>query len=499
VSYAVVVPTTGRRGLARLLMALDKGDAPPPAEIVVVDDRRQPDSPLNLPDTRVPLRLLRSGGRGWAAARNRGWRAVSVDWVVFVSDAVVTAPDWPASLAVDLADLPDDVAGSLGVVRVPWLADNLPAEWDLDAAESGRSSRIAADVAYRRSALVASRGFDERFRRPYREDEDLALRLAAAGLQVVRGTREVIHPAPPVGFWSDVRAESGDADDVLMRQIHGPGWRDRTNAPSDRFARHLWTCGAAACAVAAARGGRRLTAAAAALTWAGLTGRLAASRLHLGPRSAADVLRAAAAGAAIPPATVAHRIAAEVAARRVRPPLPAAVLFDRDGTLIDDASDRGDPDAVVTMPGAREALGRLRDLGVPVGVVSTQPGIARGVVEPEEVAQVNHRVETLLGPFDAWEICPHSPNDSCMCRQPRPGLIQRAAATLGVAPEECVVIGDVGGDVAAAQAAGARGILVPTPRTDPEEVVSTPEVASDLVAAVELALDGKGTRRPSLS
>lgn len=271
VSYAVVVPTTGRRGLTRLLMALDKGDYPPPAEVVVVDDRRQPRPPLTLPDTRVPLRVLLSGGRGSAAARNRGWRAVETDWVVFVGDNVMPAPDWSARLAVDLADLPDDVAGSRGIVRVPPPAEELPAEWRRDTAEVTGASRITADVAYRRSALVTCRGFDERFHRAYREDDDLALRLTAAGLRVVRGTREVIHPMPAGGFWAEMRAEAGDADDALMRQIHGPGWRERTNAPRDRFVRHLWTCGAVIGAVAAVRSGHRLTAASATLTWAGLT------------------------------------------------------------------------------------------------------------------------------------------------------------------------------------------------------------------------------------
>jgi phosphoglycolate phosphatase-like HAD superfamily hydrolase len=51
------------------------------------------------------------------------------------------------------------------------------------------------------------------------------------------------------------------------------------------------------------------------------------------------------------------------------------------------------------------------------------------------------------------------------------------------------VVGDIGADVEAARAAGARGVLVPTPRTRPEEVAAAPEVAPDLAAAVDLLLD----------
>jgi beta-phosphoglucomutase-like phosphatase (HAD superfamily) len=62
--------------------------------------------------------------------------------------------------------------------------------------------------------------------------------------------------------------------------------------------------------------------------------------------------------------------------------------------------------------------------------------------------------------------------------------VLRAADALGVAPSRCAVVGDIGADVDAALAAGARPILVPTPHTRTAEVESAPEVARDLDAAV---------------
>ena len=64
----------------------------------------------------------------------------------------------------------------------------------------------------------------------------------------------------------------------------------------------------------------------------------------------------------------------------------------------------------------------------------------------------------------------------------------QAAGRLGVAPDRCAVIGDIGADVEAARAAGARGVLVPTPHTRPEEVAAATEVAADLGEAVELLI-----------
>jgi beta-phosphoglucomutase-like phosphatase (HAD superfamily) len=59
-----------------------------------------------------------------------------------------------------------------------------------------------------------------------------------------------------------------------------------------------------------------------------------------------------------------------------------------------------------------------------------------------------------------------------------------------VDPRRCVVVGDIGADVEAARAAGARGVLVPTDRTLPEEVEAAAEVAQDLPGAVDLVLAG---------
>jgi histidinol-phosphate phosphatase family protein len=165
------------------------------------------------------------------------------------------------------------------------------------------------------------------------------------------------------------------------------------------------------------------------------------------------------------------------------------VLFDRDGTLISDVPYNGDPERVVAVPGARAALDRVRAAGVPIGVVSNQSGVARGLLDLEQVEAVNRRVEELLGPLGPWAICPHGPGEGCPCRKPAPGLVLEAARALGVPAGGCVVIGDIGADVEAARAAGARGVLVPTAATRPEEIAAAPAVAPDLAGALDLVLE----------
>ena len=184
--------------------------------------------------------------------------------------------------------------------------------------------------------------------------------------------------------------------------------------------------------------------------------------------------------------------------RRPRPPRllggavarsrPLAVLFDRDGTLIHDVPYNADPRLVAPLPRAAAALDALRARGIALGVVSNQSGAARGLVTRQDFEAIRLRVEEALGPFEVWAACPHAPEDGCACRKPKPGLVHAACERLGVPPERTALIGDIGSDMAAARAAGARGVLVPTPVTRPEEVAAAPEHAVDLLAAVRLLL-----------
>jgi HAD superfamily hydrolase (TIGR01662 family) len=150
-----------------------------------------------------------------------------------------------------------------------------------------------------------------------------------------------------------------------------------------------------------------------------------------------------------------------------------AVLFDRDGTLVEDVPHNADPDRVRPVEGARDALALLRERGIRTGVVTNQPGVARGLLTDADVRRVNH-----------------GPDDGCHCRIPQPGMVLWAAGRICTRPADLVVIGDIGADAEAARRAGAHGILVPTGQTRPEETASADHVAPDLLTAVRAVLDG---------
>ena len=488
-SFEVVIPSSGRPSLGALLEALDGLHE----RVVVVDDRECAQPPLAVPEL---VRVARGPARGPAAARNAGLRACGSGWVVFLDDDVEPEPGWPVRLEAELDAATPDVGGVQGRIVVPLPAGRRPTDWERNTHGLEAARWATADMAYRRVALEAVGGFDERFPRAYREDADLGLRIQAAGWRIVTGTRTVRHPVRPARAWVSLTKQAGNADDVLMRALHGAGWRQRAGVPAGRRPRHLAVAAAGSLCAGALAAGRRRTGAAAGAAWLAGTAELAWARIAPGPRTPREVATMLWTSAAIPFAATGWWLAGHATRRRrlaqpgpvAAPARPAAVLFDRDGTLVLDVPYNGDPGRVRPVPGAAAAVARLRAAGVPTAVVSNQSGIARGLVTDAQVRAVNARIEELLGPLGPWTWCPHAPGEGCGCRKPAPGLILRAAEQLGVDPARCVVIGDIGADVEAARAAGARAILVPTPETRPEEIGAADEVAADLRAAVERVL-----------
>jgi histidinol-phosphate phosphatase family protein len=489
--FSVVIPTLARPSLGTLLTALADDPGPRPAQVVVVDDRRQPDGML-LGRTGLPVSVLRSGGRGPAAARNVGWRYTDTRWVCFLDDDVVPQPGWLAALVADLQTAQaQHAAGSQATLEVPAVAGRRATDDERRTQRLADAQWITADMAYLRSALVAVGGFDERFPRAYREDSDLALRVVRSGGRICRGTRRSTHPVAAATPMSSVRAQRGNRDNALMRRKHGRRWRAQIGEGRGRLPAHLLTTAAAGLTAVAAATGHRRGCVIAAAAWAALTGEFAARRILAGPRTPADIAALTLSSVLIPPVAVAHRAAGQWQFRRAQADPPLAVLFDRDDTIIDDGPFLRDPAGVCPKPGAAQGLAELRTKGLLLGVVTNQSGVARGLITEQELSAVNARVESLLGPFDEWQVCTHDTQDGCACRKPRPGMVLDAAAALGVDPRRCVMIGDTGGDVEAALAAQARAVLVPTARTRAEEIADArvrARVAPDLRAAINLVL-----------
>ena len=491
----LVVPTLGRASLDALLRALADQTSPVTAPVVLVDDRHRPEEPLDPATYGLDVQVVVAGGGGPARARNLGWRRATTPWVSFLDDDVVPARDWWERLQGDL-DAAEAIGGAVGSqarLEVPRPAGRRPTDWERGTVGLETARWITADMTYLRSALVDVGGFDERFPRAFREDADIALRLGGERDRILPGERRTTHPVRPADDWASLRQQAGNADDFLMRRVHGPDWHRRAGTHVGRRPRHVATVAAGLLGVAGLATGHRRLAALGALGWAAGTAELAWARIAPGPRDRDEVRRMLLTSVAMPWAATWHSLRGAVVHRHAGPwrGVPDLVLLDRDGTIVHDVPYNGDPAKVRPVDGARDAVARLRAAGVRVGLVTNQSGVARGLLEVDDVEAVNARVAELLGPFDTVQVCPHADGDGCRCRKPAPGMVVDACGELGVPARRTVVVGDIGSDVEAAAAAGAVGILVPTPRTRHEEVRAAPRTAPSISGAVDMLLGGR--------
>lgn len=182
-----------------------------------------------------------------------------------------------------------------------------------------------------------------------------------------------------------------------------------------------------------------------------------------------------------------------------------AVILDKDGTLVDDVPMNVDPERITLRAGAAEALGRLRDAGFHLAVVSNQAGVALGAFPERALDGVADRLRALLDAvgvaLEGFFYCPHHPAGAvaeyrmeCACRKPAPGLVLTAARHLGADPGECWMVGDILDDVEAGRRAGCRTVLldcggetewITTRARTPDFVASTLGEVADLILAAE--------------
>jgi cellulose synthase/poly-beta-1,6-N-acetylglucosamine synthase-like glycosyltransferase len=241
--------------------------------------------------------------------------------VVFLDDDVQPDPDWVARLAGDLA-VPEDVGGVQGRLSVPLPAHRRPTDWERCTRSLVGARWITADMAYRRAALEAVGGFDERFPRAFREDSEIAYRVSRAGWRLVRGERRVVHPVRPEGPWVSVRVQRGNADDALLRRLYGGHWRRLLGVAQGRRPLHAATTAAGCLALACAAARLRWAALATGGAWLGLSAQFAAARVRPGPWTRAELTRMVLTSAVIPPLATGHWLRGWLRWRHARPVSP---------------------------------------------------------------------------------------------------------------------------------------------------------------------------------
>jgi D-glycero-D-manno-heptose 1,7-bisphosphate phosphatase len=188
-----------------------------------------------------------------------------------------------------------------------------------------------------------------------------------------------------------------------------------------------------------------------------------------------------------------------------------AVFLDRDGTIIEAVHYLRDPALVRLLPGAADAIRRLRAAGYACVVVTNQSAIGRGLLTVEGYHAVHAELERRLAEagaaLDGAYFCPTVPASDDRSaiddpdRKPGPGMLLRAAADLGLDLARSWMVGDMISDALAGLHAGCRGsILVACGQGRagelPAEVAARTVVVADLAVAADHILAGPGSRAP---
>ena len=169
------------------------------------------------------------------------------------------------------------------------------------------------------------------------------------------------------------------------------------------------------------------------------------------------------------------------------------IILDRDGVINHDSADFiKSPAEWEPIEGSLEAITRLNHAGYRVVVITNQSGIARGLFDVDTLTNIHRKMRRMLaqvgGKIEAILYCPHGPDDNCSCRKPQGGAYTELAHRLRIDLSNIPAVGDSLRDLQAAQAVGAKAILVITGKgikTLEKGIPNGVTVFDDLAAVVD--------------
>lgn len=143
-----------------------------------------------------------------------------------------------------------------------------------------------------------------------------------------------------------------------------------------------------------------------------------------------------------------------------------AIFLDRDGVINKEIGDYVyQLEQLVIVDGVADSLGALKEMGYLFIVITNQSGIAKGIYTHEDVEAIHNSIQEEFMKqnieIQAFYYCPHHPEHGrCLCRKPEPLMIEKALARFNIDPSSSFFVGDMERDIAAADAAGVRGIKI---------------------------------------
>ena len=139
------------------------------------------------------------------------------------------------------------------------------------------------------------------------------------------------------------------------------------------------------------------------------------------------------------------------------------VFLDRDGTLIEEVNFLHRVEDLRFFDYSDRAVSLLKNAGLLVVIVTNQSGIGRGIYTAGDMHSIHEKIQSdLSDKLDAFYFCPHLPDEGCVCRKPRLGMIEQAMTDFDIDLERSWMVGDKLLDIQLGFNAGIRTAMVRT-------------------------------------
>jgi len=166
-------------------------------------------------------------------------------------------------------------------------------------------------------------------------------------------------------------------------------------------------------------------------------------------------------------------------------------FLDRDGVINKEIGYLHEIQKFEFIDGVIEALEYIQNKGFKIIVITNQSGIGRGIYTKEKFIELNNWMIDLLSArmIDILDVlfCPHSPEENCLCRKPKPGMFLEAKKRFQIDMNKSWSVGDKETDISAAKSAGIKNtILVKSGHSINEENSKASYILESLYDVIDL-------------
>lgn len=138
-----------------------------------------------------------------------------------------------------------------------------------------------------------------------------------------------------------------------------------------------------------------------------------------------------------------------------------AAFFDRDGCIIVNKHYLDTPSGIEYYSDTMSALKKLIDNEFELFVVTNQSGIGRGYFTEDQMHSIHKKMDEDFAKYDIkineYIFCPHTPDDNCTCRKPKPGMLETLIEKYNISRAQSFMVGDKESDAKCGAAAHVAG------------------------------------------